>query len=254
MTTTELTKLLEDWAVTTTFETKSFSSNLLNEINERHFHHSFSSWLLSSLKIPIRTALGEPDKWVCYPEWPTSKMGNEGPKDIYYSEEETKYIASYQKTRGGVPVGHVDFTIGLNTPIYSPSIAIEFKFGAPVPKELAFDYIKLLDPRTNYDVGISVAVFAKNKTSQEINPICRGERPETKFLHFFERGLKSGSELKLEKMNKSRYFVLVLIEAPRDGSKWRLWKISKSIEILKNGLFPYQDIFGEVQVDKWHKM
>ncbi len=122
-------------------------------MNERYFHHLFSSNLRAQ-GIPVDIT-GETALLQLHPEWPTCKEST-GLDYGRYRNINDKY---YPVVDGGA--GFLDFTVGN---YLCPDIGIEFTAKHSwCGEEVVYDFIKLMDARNPFKVGLSYNAIMRRK-------------------------------------------------------------------------------------------
>jgi len=190
----------------------NFHGRNLESINERHLHHQFSTYLSDAKKINVfgsilNSIIKIDHNLTLFPEYPTSKVEvTRRPGIWYYKKHPDTHIPAYRdiaphENRGGQPVGHLDFVIGhRGNDFFEPDIAVEFKLGPWFKEEVAFDYLKLLDPRMNYQACISVCITTGRATASNIPPVFRAEPGTPSAIDIFNNSLEL-SKVDLKKPN-----------------------------------------------------
>lgn len=134
--------------------TQEITENPGLHFNERYLHHFFSREIQNVCPVVFNGSTN------LHPEWATCRKGEYG--EAKYSQKNGKYIPD----DNGYP-GFIDFAIGN---LKNPSIAIEFKMSECLnTKGVAFDYLKLLDNKNNFNIAISyTVVYGLSKRSRAV--------------------------------------------------------------------------------------
>ena len=125
-------------------------------MNERYFHHLFSSRLqaqgISSDITNLNSLLQ------LHPEWPTCKKKT-GLCYAWYRYNDGKYFCKRDGSDGSA--GFVDFAIG---DYQKPEIGIEFCIKHSWHnEEVIYDFLKLMDARNPFSVGLSYTAIIREK-------------------------------------------------------------------------------------------
>ncbi len=125
-------------------------------MNERYFHHLFSSRLQAqgiSSDITVQNSLLQ-----LHPEWPTCKKRT-GLCYAWYRRTDRKYFPKRDGSEG--KAGFIDFAIGKYE---EPTIGTEFCISDQWPKErVIFNFLKLMDDRNPFKVSLSYTTISRKK-------------------------------------------------------------------------------------------
>lgn len=186
-------------------------------MNERYFHHLFSSQLQSqgfSLDITRRNM-----SLNLHPEWPTSKKST-ALGFATYSKTNDKY---YPSTSGGP--GFIDFAIGnYNCPDVGIEFCVKHSWCA---EEVIYDFVKLLDNRNPFKVGLSYTAVIRE------SEISTGGRLEAFTNAINQALLQAYGRLRSEYVSDRQ--ILFIISELGTGSN-RHWHFDKSSICFKLGL------------------
>lgn len=135
-------------------------------MNERYFHHLFSSWLYArgiSSDFTTQNSLLQP----FHPEWPTYKKSTGLCYAKYRRINKKKYLPFPCCSPHGGP-GFIDFAIG---DYRKPEIGIEFCIKPSCEEDVIYDFVKLMDARNPFNAGLSyTAIVRKENASRGTYP------------------------------------------------------------------------------------
>jgi hypothetical protein len=130
------------------------------QLNERYLHHWFSHRVQETFRGICFPISGGTSAVPLHPEWPTWK----------------KDVISYRKYRKGFPCdggteGLVDFAVG---DYQAPDLGVEFCLKpAWNPKEVIFDFVKMLDAKLPFDAVVCWVVVLRHNQLARGGRLCR---------------------------------------------------------------------------------